>query len=349
MGRCDVNFLTQYNKNMALFSDNGEQYNASYGERLRYWGQNTASGRVYDPVDQFKDVILKLVDDTDTRQATMCLTNPTFDNREYTFTGGKDIACNLVLTFKIRNNKLDLTVFNRSNDLDWGTFGANLVQFTTIQEFICSMVDRQLGINHLNSGKPVDDYIHLELGTYRQITDSLHIYTEEYGAKCCKSVLNAYNCNDVKDATLLEFDGDFNIPQYLYGETERFKADWDEWNQDCAYVQEQIFPKLHDDYWFKGDNISDKLDSLWEAIRSVLDDYLRMSLRYMFIYRMYRTKNYARCVEYFKLMNNSQWKVACGKFLFHLISNNKDINEPATLLSSLITSLPEDCRNFVES
>ncbi len=79
-GRADCQPLTLFNSNMEQFSDGNGFYNASYGERMRHWGQNISHNRVYDPIDQLADVVRKLVDDPSTRKATICLTNPTFDN-----------------------------------------------------------------------------------------------------------------------------------------------------------------------------------------------------------------------------------------------------------------------------
>ena len=138
-GRADVEWLTKFNANMSSFSDDGVWFNAPYGERLRTWGKNAAHNIVLNPLDQLRDAYIKLADDKDTRQAVMVISNPHFDNSRYTLgERGKDIACNLVITFKIRNNKLHMTVFNRSNDVHWGLWGANLNQFTSIQELMAT-------------------------------------------------------------------------------------------------------------------------------------------------------------------------------------------------------------------
>jgi hypothetical protein len=67
--------------------------------------------------------------------------------------------CNLVVTFRIQNNGLQMTVFNRSNDLIWGCCGANAVHFPIMQEYVASM----LGIG---------------VGVYWQISTNLHLYID---------------------------------------------------------------------------------------------------------------------------------------------------------------------------
>lgn len=171
-GRSDVETLSYFNSNMKQFSDDGKTFNAPYGERLRFWGRNSSRGIFPEKeLDQFKDCYEKLMKDPNTRQAIMVISNPSFDGNEYTSSGGRDIACNTVISFKLRNNKLDITVFNRSNDLIYGALGANITQFVTIQRLMAG-------------------FLGVEVGCYYQITDSLHIYTEDFGSKILEETIN---------------------------------------------------------------------------------------------------------------------------------------------------------------
>lgn len=56
---------------------------------------------------------------------------------------------------------LDMTVFNRSNDLIWGCLGANAVHFSVLQEYMA-----------LNLG--------MEVGVYNQISNNLHVYENNW-------------------------------------------------------------------------------------------------------------------------------------------------------------------------
>ena len=113
-GRADVEWLVKFNANMASFSDDGVYFNAPYGERIRSWNKNSAHGVIINPIDQLVDAYKKLSHDKDTRQAVVLISNPMFDNSNYTIGEvGKDVACNLIFTFKIRKNKLHLTVLLR--------------------------------------------------------------------------------------------------------------------------------------------------------------------------------------------------------------------------------------------
>ena len=48
----------------------------------------------------------------------------------------EEIPCNTAIYFKVREGKLNMTVSNRSNDVIWGTFGANVVHMSILQEYV---------------------------------------------------------------------------------------------------------------------------------------------------------------------------------------------------------------------
>lgn len=145
-GRRDVKFLHQYNSQMAQFSDDGKIFHAAYGHRLRQHFDR----------DQIWQVIYLLRKDPETRRAVMCIWDPDEDLNIQS----KDIPCNDMVFFKLREGVLDMTVANRSNDAVLGAYGANAVQFAFLQEFIAAAVNAQVGV-------------------YRQVSDSFHLYTSQ--------------------------------------------------------------------------------------------------------------------------------------------------------------------------
>ena len=140
-GYNNVAWLSQFNSNMKNFSDDGETFNAFYGTRIG---------------DQLANVIDVLAKDTYTRQAVVNIWNPEDLTKDT-----KDKACNLSIVFSvdpISGTRLDMIVYNRSNDAIWGTVsGANEVQFP----FIMMYVAESLGLN---------------LGEYTHVTNNLHVY-----------------------------------------------------------------------------------------------------------------------------------------------------------------------------
>jgi len=149
-GRNDVAFLEQFNRQIEQYSDDGEVFNAAYGHRWRkHFGH-----------DQLIEVINLLRKDPRSRQAVIQM----WDDKDLT-KETKDKACNTQIVFSIRGGFfLDMTVFNRSNDIWWGAYGANAVHFSVLQEFVATSVGMQVGV-------------------YRQISNNLHLYTELYDAE----------------------------------------------------------------------------------------------------------------------------------------------------------------------
>jgi len=155
VGRNDVDFLTEFNKNMASFSDNGVTFNAPYGYRLRNYFKDSANYKT----DQIEDVISILKNEPNSRQAVMQIWD-TQDIDKPTL----DKACNMSVVFRIRSGRLDMTVYNRSNDMLWGAYGANAVQFSMLQEYVAARLD-------------------IPMGTYYQVSNSFHVYTSGMGGK----------------------------------------------------------------------------------------------------------------------------------------------------------------------
>lgn len=142
-GRADVRFLKMFNSRMGEFSDDGVSFHAPYGYRIRSHFEK----------DQIKECVDLFKKDINTNRAVLqvwdCDEDLNFDS--------KDIPCNDLVFLKVREDKLHITVCCRSNDVIWGAYGANVVQFSMLQEYIAG---------HLGVG----------VGEYRQISDSYHIY-----------------------------------------------------------------------------------------------------------------------------------------------------------------------------
>ena len=148
-GRRDVEFLQQFNSKIGQYSDDGEVFNAAYGHRMRW----------HFGVDQLTEVIKTLRSDPDSRQAVIQLWDAQDLSKKT-----RDKACNTQLVFEVYEGRLNMTVFNRSNDAWFGYAGANIVHMTVIQEFVAYAV-----------GVPV--------GRYRTFSTNLHLYTEMYAAE----------------------------------------------------------------------------------------------------------------------------------------------------------------------
>jgi thymidylate synthase len=316
-GRSDVEWLLRYNRNMGQFSDDGVHFNAPYGERLRYWNCNDYRNFVFNPIDQLADVYRKIREDVDTRQAVAVIYNPMFDNADYK---GKDTPCNAMLTFKVREGKLDLTVFNRSNDVHWGTFGANLCQFSTIQETVAA-------------------WLGLPVGTYNQITDSLHVYLDDYGAKETDKILDAYDVRSVEINN--PHLGQRNIKHFTFENEPRITLGFEDFNEFLtSYFGHLDNFVNNDEYMSNPDNVDKMVHSACQAP----DEYFKTTLLAMMAYRGHRLGNAGMLIECLKAMPDCQWKVSCLYFL----CNSYEGTEHQGVYKSLFEHYPEEVRDYIK-
>lgn len=105
---------------------------------------------------QYDYVIEKLKNDRDTRQAVVTIWNPEYDNQD----GKRDYPCTVLHQFRIRNGRLNMSVYMRSNDV-WLGAAYDFFQFTRVQLAMCGV----LGV---------------EPGAYAHHVGSLHIYESNF-------------------------------------------------------------------------------------------------------------------------------------------------------------------------
>lgn len=110
---------------------------------------------------QFDYVLKTLSQDRDTRQASIII-----NRHSVMMSDSLDKICTYALGFRIRENKLNMSVSMRSNDFIYGFTGADFVSFTLIQELLYW---------HLKPFYPA-----LEMGRYYHKADSFHIYERHY-------------------------------------------------------------------------------------------------------------------------------------------------------------------------
>jgi thymidylate synthase len=106
--------------------------------------------------NQYAPVIERLKKDPDSRQAVVTIWNPELD----LLPEKRDYPCTILHQFRIRDNKLNISVYMRSNDV-WLGAAYDFFQFTRVQIAIASV----LGIAP---------------GTYAHHVGSLHIYEQHY-------------------------------------------------------------------------------------------------------------------------------------------------------------------------
>ena len=145
-GRNDIAPLVRMAKQFNNYTDDGVTMHAAYGHR---WRQHFGK-------DQLDIIVKRLRKDPTDRRCVLAMWDANADlDRD-----GKDLPCNTTATVQLGvDGKLNLSVFNRSNDLVWGLAGANAVQFATLQEYLARRI-----------GCPI--------GVYNQITVNMHAYLD---------------------------------------------------------------------------------------------------------------------------------------------------------------------------
>ena len=153
-GRNDVRFISVFNSQIGKFSDNGETFAGAYGPMI---------------TSQLEYVYNSLKKDKDSRQAISINWRPNPGP-------SKDIPCTIGYHFLIRDNKLNLITWMRSNDLWLGT-PYDIFNFCQIQNFLAGL----LGI---------------ERGSYIHNADSLHLYEQHF--EIARKVVNDNNWIGIK-------------------------------------------------------------------------------------------------------------------------------------------------------
>jgi len=233
-GRNDLAMLEAYVKKLRDFSDDGLFLRGGYGPRFRYYNgnpedYNIGNDRLQDSfeIDQFQFVIESFKRDPFTRQAIIQVGDPI---KDCFLTSGrlketKDFPCSRSLQFSRQpeTNKLDLTVYMRSNDLLWGATGVNIFNFTFIQEYIANILGLDVG-NYYHFANNIHYYESFKsrieaLARMKNVEDRIYSYVLK-----CNSLIHF----DKKISDLLEWESELrNTPgiELIYFE-DPFFSDW---------------------------------------------------------------------------------------------------------------------------
>jgi thymidylate synthase len=184
-GRNDARWLDQFVSDFSSrFAEEDGTLHGSYGFRWRHHFDLEGSGATFLP-DQLNTIVEILRNNPQSRQAVLQMWDPVADLGQ----SKKDIPCNTCVYFRVRNlnqeeltrvgvrldpagrnldgsdyhlmdaKVLDITVCCRSNDIIWGCYGANAVQFAFLLEYLAA----RIGVG---------------IGTYTQVSHNYHMYLD---------------------------------------------------------------------------------------------------------------------------------------------------------------------------
>lgn len=142
----NIEFISKFSNFWTGIADAGGNINSNYGKIL--YG------------DQLQWVLNSLKRDHNTRQAIAFVNQP-----KYQYEGNKDFVCTMYLNFWIRDNKLNMKVQMRSNDIFYG-LSYDAPFFAFLQQTMWHWLR--------------ETYPTLELGTYYHCADNIHYYERHF-------------------------------------------------------------------------------------------------------------------------------------------------------------------------
>lgn len=157
-GRNDLKMIKYYAPSYYKYSDDGKKLNGAYGPRIK---------------ESLTKIVETLKKDPDSRRAVV----PIY-GKEDVGLDSKDIPCTISFQFLIRNNKLDMIVNMRSNDIFLG-FPYDIFNFTMWQEYVSCKLN-------------------IDIGTYTHIANSLHFYEKDREKIIRASLVEELKENEMK-------------------------------------------------------------------------------------------------------------------------------------------------------
>lgn len=273
-GREDVAPLAYYASKISQYSDDGKIFNGAYGARWK--------GKLYD-TDQLIAIIDHLEATPNSRRAVLQMWDVEQDLLKVN--KSLDCCCNLNVLFTIREGKLDMTVFNRSNDLILGCLGANYVHFTFLQEYVA-------------------DKLEVEVGKYHQVSNNLHVYDwnwkpEEWLADETPDYYNNFNLS--------------NLPRELQVQL---------WGKHFRQVPlEANTPRFDDELSTIVDDFSKGLST--SNVRQYKNKFFNDTVLPMLrAFRYYKAKEYSTALSHCLQIESDDWKIAAYTWIHRRMVKN---------------------------
>lgn len=192
-GRNDAKFLDRFIHDFSTkYAEEDGTLHDAYGYRWR-----AGFG-----ADQLSAVVDRLIQDPLDRQSVIQMWDPSIDFNDDLLRKWKSKPCNTNIYLRINENKLDMTVCCRSNDMLWGCHGSNAVHFSILQEYLAARID-------------------VEIGTMYQLSNNAHVYLNQ--SHIIKKDLedDRYSNNHIYPISM------FTDPEYIDEDTDEFLLNYE--------------------------------------------------------------------------------------------------------------------------
>jgi thymidylate synthase len=194
--------------------------------------------------DQLYEIIGQLKKTPNTRQAVLQMWGAGRDD----LIQSDPKPCNLVASFHIDNeNQLNMTIFNRSNDLILGCCGANAVHFALLQEYIASMID-------------------IKMGSYWQVSTNLHLYRKHWDKASSDVFLEDYERTEPLIKYPKTFDEELNETMLYIDEMHEYREGY-MGNISNPFLSEVVIPMATAHWMYKARNFKEALDAI-DSVRA---------------------------------------------------------------------------------
>lgn len=205
------NLKLNYIRSEFLWYLKGDKFDTSIIEKAKMWKDlvnadgsiNSNYGAYVFTNGQFDSVVKTLLDDKDSRRGSIMILSDS-----HLLSETKDVPCTYAINFRIRDDKLNMTVRMRSQDCVFG-MANDAPAFSFIQEMMLNVLKTK--------------YSNLECGNYHHSADSFHIYERHFELMEKIASGDEYteiDCPRIKDTVEVSFirNMDFSvIPQdYAY-------------------------------------------------------------------------------------------------------------------------------------
>ena len=191
-------FNLSYVKNEMMWYLKGERFDTSITQHAKLWqsiinedgsiNSNYGQYIFHGDDNQFDNVVKTLSLDKDSRRASIMILNSS-----HLLSDTKDVPCTYSLNFRIRNNRLNMSVHMRSQDAIFG-MGNDAPAFSFIHEML---------LNALR-----ETYPELQYGSYFHVADSFHVYERHFQMLdqiCNGSTYQFINCPEISGCDEVRF------------------------------------------------------------------------------------------------------------------------------------------------